>query len=683
MKSSIQRILALAAVLTIAAAPLGTVPAAAEGDNELPLIPVVSEDENVELDELTGVLTLRGKFTKEEVRAYAADSAVETVIAESSAVFPADCSELFRDFKALTFDLSKGDTSAVTDMSWMFRNCTDAVSVILSDYRSFIDTSSVVTMKGMFSKCSSLTGISFYGINTSAVENFNGMFHYCSGLRSLDLSSLNTSKAVNLSGMFSGCTELSALDLSSFDISGVKYLHQTFMGCTGLRTLDLSSFDNSAVTDYREMFSGCTGLETVLVSRRWTPPTSGSSDGMFRNCSAIAGGKGTAYDPSFTDSSRACIDSIDAPGYFSEEYRLSLGGTAVTDINCGDVLGDGSAAYDPESRTLTLRSDLNDCFIDSSIDGLTVIAEGDVNISCGSTALIFRAPTVITGSGRLTVSSGSTGISAEADLTVNKAEIIVDSGLGIQGSENAQLRIADSELTVSAPYAAAAVSGFGSVSLEDCSIASPASAYFNEGIPVERIPDPDDPESFIEDPVNELTILPFGTPIDSAGITAALPEALAAPDFTAVTDADADCALRWFAGERELTGEDVFPSGSEITALIRLTPAEGFRLTRNTAVTLCGKTAERTAVFEDGSAEYSVSFTTGYKHLRGDVNGDGEVGMKDITDLQRYINGWDVKICEENADFNEDGEIDMKDLADIQRAVNSQSPDVSAQEPLY
>ena len=61
------------------------------------------------------------------------------------------------------------------------------------------------------------------------------------------------------------------------------------------------------------------------------------------------------------------------------------------------------------------------------------------------------------------------------------------------------------------------------------------------------------------------------------------------------------------------------------------------------------------------------------KIILGDVNGDGDVGMKDITDLQRNINGWNNVIIAEAADVDKDGEITMRDLATLQRMVNSQN----------
>ena len=55
----------------------------------------------------------------------------------------------------------------------------------------------------------------------------------------------------------------------------------------------------------------------------------------------------------------------------------------------------------------------------------------------------------------------------------------------------------------------------------------------------------------------------------------------------------------------------------------------------------------------------------------GDVNGDGNIDMKDITDLQRYVNGWKVAIVPTGADVDVSGEINMKDITTLQKLINS------------
>ena len=96
-----------------------------------------------------------------------------------------------------------------------------------------------------------------------------------SGATSLDLSSFDTSSVTTMEGMFTGCTSLKELDLSSFDTSSVTDMRSMFgnyvlVGCRSLEELDLSSFDTSSVKDMHDMFSGCSSLQTVYLGDGWT-----------------------------------------------------------------------------------------------------------------------------------------------------------------------------------------------------------------------------------------------------------------------------------------------------------------------------------------------------------------------------------------------------------------------------
>ena len=59
--------------------------------------------------------------------------------------------------------------------------------------------------------------------------------------------------------------------------------------------------------------------------------------------------------------------------------------------------------------------------------------------------------------------------------------------------------------------------------------------------------------------------------------------------------------------------------------------------------------------------------------LPGDCNGDGKVTMKDYSELQKHLSGWDVEINLEAADLNGDGKVTMKDYAALQRKLNGWS----------
>ena len=125
------------------------------------------------------------------------------------------------------------DTSAVTDMSYMFYNCSNLTTLNLSNF----DTSAVTNMSYMFSQCSNLTTLNLSNFDTSAVTNMSYMFDGCSNLTTLDLSSFNTSSVTNMNGMFGYCKKLTTLDLSSFNTSAVTNMYSTFYDCTSLTTI--------------------------------------------------------------------------------------------------------------------------------------------------------------------------------------------------------------------------------------------------------------------------------------------------------------------------------------------------------------------------------------------------------------------------------------------------------------
>ena len=56
--------------------------------------------------------------------------------------------------------------------------------------------------------------------------------------------------------------------------------------------------------------------------------------------------------------------------------------------------------------------------------------------------------------------------------------------------------------------------------------------------------------------------------------------------------------------------------------------------------------------------------------LFGDVNNDGEINLKDVVLIRRYIvGGWDVDINEAAADVNHDEAINLKDVVMIRRYI--------------
>ena len=211
------------------------------------------------------------------------------IVSETPIFAPADCENIFTfanyengesktNLAQINFN-NCFNTSNVTNMNYMFTDCSSLTSLDVSGF----NTSNVTTMWGMFRDCSSLTSLDLGGFNTSNVTNMRDMFYNCSSLTSLDLSDFNTSKVTNMNGMFGFCGSLISLDLSSFNTSNVTNMNYMFFYCSSLTSLDLSSFNTSQVTNMNGMFASCSSLTSLDLSSFNTSQVTNMRD-MFYNC---------------------------------------------------------------------------------------------------------------------------------------------------------------------------------------------------------------------------------------------------------------------------------------------------------------------------------------------------------------------------------------------------------------
>jgi len=243
----------------------------------------------------------------------------------------------FNDMTGLTTisGLHYLNTSEVTNMQNMFSG-SGLTSLDLSGF----NTANVTDMSYMFYNCSNLRSLDVSSFNTSNVTDMRTMFYRCSNLTSLDVSSFNTSSATTLTYMFCGCSSLTSLDVSCFNTSSAKNLSYMFRDCSGLTSLDLGSFNTSRATNMSYMFYGCSGLNTIYAGDGWNTAAVTSSANMFWNCSNIKGGKGTTYDANHIDKAYAHIDGGPSnPGYFTEKKPEAY------------------ACYTPSNTTLTFYYD--------------------------------------------------------------------------------------------------------------------------------------------------------------------------------------------------------------------------------------------------------------------------------------------------------------------------------------
>ena len=94
--------------------------------------------------------------------------------------------------------------SPVTDCSYLFATLNNIIGVDLSKF----DSSSITNLHRMFSGCSKLKTIIFGNFGTSLVEDMSGMFDGCNLLKSLNLTMFDTSKVNDMYCMFYDCSSL-------------------------------------------------------------------------------------------------------------------------------------------------------------------------------------------------------------------------------------------------------------------------------------------------------------------------------------------------------------------------------------------------------------------------------------------------------------------------------------------
>ena len=193
-----------------------------------------------------------------------------------------------------------------TSCRCMFYNCKNLTSLDLSR----LDTSGVTDMRCMFRDCISLTAIDLCNFDTSNVTSMVEMFYGCRKLITLDLSSFDTSKVTAMHSMFSRCCNLKHLDISNFNTFKVTAMGTMFNYCLSLKTLNLTSFDTRNVTDMHYMFEHCDSITSIYISDKWKTNSVENSNSMFRDCFSLPN-----YDSDVVDIKMA--KPIEEGGYFT------------------------------------------------------------------------------------------------------------------------------------------------------------------------------------------------------------------------------------------------------------------------------------------------------------------------------------------------------------------------------
>ena len=177
---------------------------------------------------------------------------------------PTSCYAWFQNFGNLKQieGIENLNTANVTDMSYMFKNCSNLAKLDVTHF----NTANVTDMSYMFKNCSNLVKLDVTHFNTAKVTTMIGMFTDCSNLTELDVTHFNTAKVTIMNGMFSGCSNLTELDLTHFNTANVTNMYDMFFGCKSLTTIYVSDefvITNITIKTY-SLFFDCIKLKGAI-----------------------------------------------------------------------------------------------------------------------------------------------------------------------------------------------------------------------------------------------------------------------------------------------------------------------------------------------------------------------------------------------------------------------------------
>ena len=185
-------------------------------------------------------------------------------------------------------------------------------------------------------------------------------------------------RPTSTSSWFWGMINLQSITgMDCMNTEDVTTMWSMFFRCSSLTVLDLSNFNTSKVTNMLSMFADCSNLTTIYAGEGWSMATVSVNSNMFTNCTKLVGGKGTAYNPNYTNGFYAHIDGGPSnPGYFTEKVDFIL----------GDVNGDGDVTIADVTMLISMvlknNSSASDCPAgDLNTDGNLTIADVTMLIS--------------------------------------------------------------------------------------------------------------------------------------------------------------------------------------------------------------------------------------------------------------------------------------------------------------
>lgn len=164
--------------------------------------------------------------------------------------------------------LNKLNTSSVTNMNYMFRNCDYITKLDGIETLDLSNTTQCVSMfQGLGSKVSTLErGTLDLDLTNWNVSNVLSTEHFLKSsrvIKSLNISGWDLKKNTSLKAFFDGCRELQSINLTNVQTRDLTNMDYMFRDCSKLTEIDLSSFETPNLTSMYATFQGCTNLTKI------------------------------------------------------------------------------------------------------------------------------------------------------------------------------------------------------------------------------------------------------------------------------------------------------------------------------------------------------------------------------------------------------------------------------------
>jgi hypothetical protein len=181
------------------------------------------------------------------------------------------CSQM--DFSSSARTTNKPNTSAVTDWTNAFRDC----SSITGTFPAF-NFSAATNFGTAWSGCSSMSAFVAAGDQTQNVTSFTSAWYGCNSLTSFPL--INTSSGTNFSSAWYGCNSLTSFPLITTS-SGTDF-GSAWYGCSSLTSFPL--INTSSGTSFSSAWRDCSSLTSFPLINT----SSGTSfSNAWRDCSSL------------------------------------------------------------------------------------------------------------------------------------------------------------------------------------------------------------------------------------------------------------------------------------------------------------------------------------------------------------------------------------------------------------